>query len=1186
MPSDGAFPATSDRSQSSRNIGGPTSSSSPYADHIASSTYHRMSSSSSADMLRLTAQNEDEDSRYLQQQQHHHHRQFSLSFGRSRPRFSSPKTSNRDSSEEEAEAEDVEYLSESDVAIATPCSDSSSNYIGMLTDCESIGTGRSRNDSETLFNRSATGSGSDVFSTSAPPDVSISAVNQVFEDPPLVPTRVNSEACGKVTSPNRALVDADYRDPPPLPPRSSSTVSKKPITIASSNDLSQDPPLPKIDLVDRVIEEILETEKNYVADLLETLRQYLDPMRDAIRRNQLKLSEDDCADLFGNLEQIYSFNRNLCLVLENCRGDPVEICKCFVKYRAGFDRYTYYCTNYPKSAAILMETNAVSEFAKTRQEISNHGLPLASYLLKPVQRILKYHLLLQALLDHYPTERRGYGIVRLALETMTSIARHINETKRRRELDDRFDEIKDDLIAGWPGDVSACGSLVLDGSFRIHGAKAMRSLFLFQKTLFVCKCKNGRYEVKAVISCANLMIIESIPKEPLCFHILDYENPKNQFTVQTKTLDDKQKWSHHLKRLMLENHSTVFPARADLIVERGHGRSAKTRFKLPVSRNVSGDERGVLRKSPSYQSAIELNQSYRASNGSSSKRMKKYRKKRRLRSLGNVHGAEEDSMVKSNSLPNDSYLSKKDYSNPKDNSVISPVMIRQSQSQLYDSSDSEDSIINANVSKKPGNETSSESDDESSYSGSDYLSDDFVTAVSNVMPEEKKPDWPWSLHFQNSSNIALGELQRKLHGRQADCSTLPHAPPTSELPTVVKRLSWSPKTEDDSGISDQNSKGNNDTRKRDLRKGGQSYASLFSPLPYRTPGGQMSPSTYLFFNRKDMKSNVLCRQKSSREMILRRPVTIATDTLPSDSVEMRSSSVRFENGRNSGHPTHCRDFNEPFRGSESIITHFPSNSDQDFQTVSAIARANGLSSSFGPYVGGRQRERKSSDRLSISLAKVCLQPGFPPEQPVASDLDRNPASQEESMLRDQHGNYGRTAAGHRFDNGPSRYPISDDVLGEGMGFVSSDAGYSLSPAIRGRHSIQNFPKHYSSQAYHARPSSHPSRSKSLDPPNGDKGKRRMNQHSFGHEAQYSSGTRQPRRDHQDIRNCDKSESQPNFDYVTLIPESELSKPYEVRNVYMVPRTMASHVDVKQENPTTSGASWVTEMVSRFQKGLK
>lgn len=36
----------------------------------------------------------------------------------------------------------------------------------------------------------------------------------------------------------------------------------------------------------------------------------------------------------------------------------------------------------------------VAKFLRERQESLKHSLPLGSYLLKPVQRILKYHLLL------------------------------------------------------------------------------------------------------------------------------------------------------------------------------------------------------------------------------------------------------------------------------------------------------------------------------------------------------------------------------------------------------------------------------------------------------------------------------------------------------------------------------------------------------------------------------------------------------------------------------------------------------------------------------------------------------------------------------------------------------------------------------------------------------------------------
>lgn len=50
-----------------------------------------------------------------------------------------------------------------------------------------------------------------------------------------------------------------------------------------------------------------------------------------------------------------------------------------------------------RSVAVLtecMRNKALAKFFRERQESLKHSLPLGSYLLKPVQRILKYHLLL------------------------------------------------------------------------------------------------------------------------------------------------------------------------------------------------------------------------------------------------------------------------------------------------------------------------------------------------------------------------------------------------------------------------------------------------------------------------------------------------------------------------------------------------------------------------------------------------------------------------------------------------------------------------------------------------------------------------------------------------------------------------------------------------------------------------
>lgn len=90
--------------------------------------------------------------------------------------------------------------------------------------------------------------------------------------------------------------------------------------------------------------------------------------------------------------------RSLCEELNSCHLDATCIARCFVNNTTGFAVYTSYCTGYPRTmkqlAALASKTHSAREF-RERQMALGHPLPLASYLLKPVQRILKYHLLLQ-----------------------------------------------------------------------------------------------------------------------------------------------------------------------------------------------------------------------------------------------------------------------------------------------------------------------------------------------------------------------------------------------------------------------------------------------------------------------------------------------------------------------------------------------------------------------------------------------------------------------------------------------------------------------------------------------------------------------------------------------------------------------------------------------------------------------
>ncbi|KAJ8341434.1 hypothetical protein SKAU_G00337250 [Synaphobranchus kaupii] len=320
-------------------------------------------------------------------------------------------------------------------------------------------------------------------------------------------------------------------------------------------------PNPKLTYVDRVVMEIIETERMYVRDLRSIVEDYLAHIIDI---GDLPMKPEQVCALFGNIEDIYEFNSELLQTLDMCDSDPVAIARCFVDKSEDFEIYTQYCTNYPNSVAALtdcMRSKALAKFFRERQASLKRSLPLGSYLLKPVQRILKYHLLLQEIAKHFDPQEEGYEVIEEAIDTMTGVAWYINDMKRKHEHAVRLQEVQS-LLINWKGpDLTTYGELVLEETFRVHRAKNERTLFLFDKMLLITKKRGEHYYYKSHILCSALMFIEST-KDSLCFSVTHFKHLKQPQTVQAKTVEEKRLWAHHIKRLILENHHAIIPQKA------------------------------------------------------------------------------------------------------------------------------------------------------------------------------------------------------------------------------------------------------------------------------------------------------------------------------------------------------------------------------------------------------------------------------------------------------------------------------------------------------------------------------------------------------------------------------------------------------------------------------------------------
>lgn len=201
--------------------------------------------------------------------------------------------------------------------------------------------------------------------------------------------------------------------------------------------------------------------------------------------------------LFSNLEDIYKFNKDLLFRLEECYLNPSSVAECFVENASGFEVYTHYCTMYPQVVSTLTElmgNQKSAQLLKERQTELNQSLPLGAYLLKPVQRILKYHILFQSLIKHTVDDdsvnEKDRQLINEAFSVMTNIACHINSMKKRHEHAIRVQEVQG-LLSGWQGpDLTTLGELILEDSFRLYNRpKTSRHLFLFDRVLLITKKK-------------------------------------------------------------------------------------------------------------------------------------------------------------------------------------------------------------------------------------------------------------------------------------------------------------------------------------------------------------------------------------------------------------------------------------------------------------------------------------------------------------------------------------------------------------------------------------------------------------------------------------------------------------------------------------------------------------------------
>ncbi|KAM7407167.1 hypothetical protein PAMA_003075 [Pampus argenteus] len=310
-----------------------------------------------------------------------------------------------------------------------------------------------------------------------------------------------------------------------------------------------------------VMNELLETERAYVEELLCVLQGYASEMDNPAMAHLIPAPLQNKKEvLFGNMPEIYHFHKRTFLrELEQYTDCPELVGRCFLERMTDLDIYEKYCHNKPRSESLWRQCSDCAFFQECQKKLE-HKLGLDSYLLKPVQRITKYQLLLKEMLK-YSKSCEGADDLQEALTSILGILKAVNDSMHLI------------AITGYEGNMSELGKLLMQGSFSVwtehkkgHAKvkdlarfKPMqRHLFLHEKALLFCKRReeNGEgyekapsYSFKHSLNMSAVGITENAKGDNKKFEI--WCNSREEvYIVQALTAEMKSTWVNEIRKVL------------------------------------------------------------------------------------------------------------------------------------------------------------------------------------------------------------------------------------------------------------------------------------------------------------------------------------------------------------------------------------------------------------------------------------------------------------------------------------------------------------------------------------------------------------------------------------------------------------------------------------------------------------
>uniref|UniRef100_A0A8D0C1S5 FYVE, RhoGEF and PH domain containing 6 n=1 Tax=Salvator merianae TaxID=96440 RepID=A0A8D0C1S5_SALMN len=310
-----------------------------------------------------------------------------------------------------------------------------------------------------------------------------------------------------------------------------------------------------------IAKEIMSSEKVFV-DVLKLL--HID-FRDSVAHASRQLGKPVIEDRILNqilyyLPQLYELNRDLLRELEERLShwtDHQRIADIFVKKGPYLKMYSTYIKEFDKNVALLDEQckkNPAFAAAVRDFEMSSRcaSLALKHYLLKPVQRIPQYRLLLTDYLKNLLEDSSDFRDTQDALAVVIEVANHANDIMKQGDNFQKLMQIQYSLN-GHHEIVQPGRVFLKEGTLMKLSRKVMqpRMFFLFNDALlYTTPVQSGMYKLNNMLSLAGMKVRK--PTHEAYQNELNIESVERSFILSASSAAERDEWLEAISKSIEE----------------------------------------------------------------------------------------------------------------------------------------------------------------------------------------------------------------------------------------------------------------------------------------------------------------------------------------------------------------------------------------------------------------------------------------------------------------------------------------------------------------------------------------------------------------------------------------------------------------------------------------------------------